>query len=41
MLGPDLIDVRQLDRIRAEAAKYEAQKAEETAVAEEAEAVAG
>ena len=41
VLGPDLIDVRQLDRIRAEAAKYEAQKAEETAVAEEAEAVAG
>ena len=41
VLGPDLIDGRQLDRIRAEAAKYEAQKAEETAVAEEAEAVAG
>ncbi len=41
VLGPDLVDVRQLDRIRAEAAKYEAQKAEETAVVEEAEAVTG
>ncbi len=40
VLGPDLVDVRQLDRIRAEAAKYEAQKAEETADAEKTEAVA-
>lgn len=41
VLGPDLVDVRQVNRIRAEAAKYEAQKAEETAVEESAEAVPG